>query len=296
MLNSSKADTPTKNPKAFKESYEFKWFHLIIYFVLLVGAFMSIMPFFYMVSTSLMTLGETINRQFLPKVPQWQNYAEAWTEAAFSRYFLNTVIITALTIIGLLCTSILAAYAFANIQFPGRESLFMVLLATMMIPGTVTFIPNFLMIRGEIIPWGSWMNTLQALTVPFIAKAFAIFLLRQFFKGIPKELWDAAQIDGAGHLKFLMAVVIPMSRPVILTVTLFTFVDAWNEFIWPLLVTTTPTWRPLGVGLWSFVSEAGPQTHWLMAGSVIVILPVLLVYFITQKYFTEGIATSGLKG
>ena len=290
-------DTATHTAKkSFKEPYEFKPFHLVIYFILIVGALICITPFFYMLSTSLMTLGETINKQAFPQVPQWQNYSEAWTEAKFSRYFLNTVIITAVTIVGLLITSILAGYAFANINFPGREALFMVLLATMMIPGTVTFIPNFLMVRGEIIPWGSWINTLPALTVPFLAKAFAIFLLRQFFKGIPKELWDAAQIDGAGHFRFLTAVVIPMSRPVILTVTLFTFIDAWNEFIWPLLVTTTSTWRPLGVGLWTFVSEAGPETQLLMAGSVIVILPVLFVYFVTQKYFTEGIATSGLKG
>ncbi len=288
--------TQAPKSKKYKEPYEFSWFHLIIYFILIVGALICITPFFYMVSTSLMTLGETINKQLLPSVPQFQNYSEAWTEAAFSRYFLNTIVITATTIIGLLVTSILAAYAFANIQFPGRDVLFMILLATMMIPGTVTFIPNYLMIRGEIIPWGSWMNTLAALTVPFIAKAFAIFLLRQFFKGIPKELWDAAQIDGAGHLRFLTAVVIPMSMPVILTVTLFTFVDSWNEFIWPLLVTTNSAWRPLGVGLWSFVNEAGPETHLLLAGSVIVILPVLVVFFFTQKYFTEGIATSGLKG
>jgi ABC-type glycerol-3-phosphate transport system permease component len=172
----------------------------------------------------------------------------------------------------------------------------MVLLATLMIPGTVTFIPNLLMIRGDIIPWGSWLNSLPALTVPFMAKAFAIFLLRQFFRNIPKELWDAARIDGAGHLRFLVLVVVPLSKAPILTVTLLTFIDSWNEFVWPLLVTTNATWRPLGVGLWTFVSEAGPQTHLLMAGAVITIIPVLIIYFVTQKHFTEGIASSGLKG
>lgn len=276
--------------------YEFRLSHLPIYLVLTIGAIIAITPFFYMVSTSLMTLGETINRQMIPKAPQWINYSDAWTGADFSKYFLNTVIITALIIFGLLATSILAGYAFANIEFPGRETIFMLLLATLMIPGTVLFIPNFLMVRGTVVPWGSWLNTLPALTVPFMAKAFAIFLLRQFFRGIPKELWDAARIDGAGHLRFLAAVVVPMSVPVILTVTLLTFVDAWNEFLWPLLVTTTPRWRPLGVGLWTFVNEAGPQTHLLMAGAVITIIPVIIVYFVTQRYFTEGIATSGLKG
>jgi len=172
----------------------------------------------------------------------------------------------------------------------------MVLLATLMIPGTVTFIPNLLLIRGQIIPWGSWMNSLPALTVPFMASAFIIFLLRQFFISVPNELYDAAVIDGAGHMRFLTSVVLPMSKPVLMTATLLTFVTAWNEFLWPLLVTTTATWRPLGVGLYTFISEAGPQTHLLMAGTVITVVPVLVVYFFTQKQFTEGIATSGLKG
>src|SRR5690606_31788923 len=138
--------------------------------------------------------------------------------------------------------------------------------------------------------------TLPALTVPFMATAFIIFLLRQFFVSIPNELYDAAVIDGAGHLRFLTAVVVPMSKPVLMTATLLTFVTSWNEFLWPLLVTTTPQWRPLGVGLYTFLSEAGPETHLLMAGTVITVLPVLIIYFFTQKQFTEGIATPGLKG
>ena len=282
--------------KRVREAYEFKLSHLPIYLILTVGAIICLTPFLYMISTSLMTLGETILRQLVPDVPQWQNYAEAWNDADFSLYFRNSVIITAVTILGILFTSILAGYAFARIEFPGRNVIFMLVLATLMIPGTVTFIPNLLLIRGEIIPWGSWMNSLPALTVPFMANAFSIFLLRQFFMQIPRELWDAARIDGAGHLRFLTAVVIPMSRPVIMVVTLLTFVAAWNEFIWPLLVTTTSTWRPLGVGLYTFVSEAGPETHLIMAGAMITMLPILIVYFITQKFFTEGIATSGLKG
>ncbi len=282
--------------RASKAPYEFRLVHLPIYLVLLVGAIVAVIPFFYMISTSLMTLGETINRQVLPDAPQFANYAEAWGEADFSQYFLNSVIITALTLAGLLFTSVLAGYAFARIEFPGRELVFMMLLATMMIPTTVTFIPNFLLVRGDVIPWGSWLNTLPALTVPFMANAFSIFLLRQFFAGIPNELWDAARLDGAGHTRFLRSVVIPMSRPVIMTVTLLGFIVAWNEFLWPLLVTTTPTWRPLMVGLYTFITEAGPETQLLMAGAVITIIPVLVIYFFTQKQFTEGIATSGLKG
>jgi len=177
---------------------------LLLYAVLILGGFLAFLPFFWMLSTSLMTLGETINRQWLPKAAQFVNYQEAWTEARFEKYFLNSIIITAVTLAGLLTTSILAGYSFARINFFGRNFLFAVLLATMMIPESVTMIPNFLMIRGSIIPLpgGTWLNKLPALTVPFMANAFSIFLLRQFFVQIPNELWDAARIDGAGHLRF----------------------------------------------------------------------------------------------
>lgn len=276
---------------------------ILIYAVLILGAVLAILPFFWMVSTSFMTLGETINKQWLPKVPQFSNYVEAWTEAKFGKYFLNSVIITVVTLTGLLTTSVLAGYAFGRIKFFGRDVLFAILLSTMMIPESVTMIPNFLMIRGDIIPlpglpgWsGSWLNHLPALTVPFMANAFSIFLLRQFFIQIPDELWDAARIDGAGHLRFLLQVVLPISKAPVMTVMLFSFIGSWNAFLWPLLVTTKPTWRPLMVGLWTFVTEAGPETQLLMAGAVITVVPILIMYFLTQKQFTEGIATTGLKG
>lgn len=271
---------------------------VLLYLILIFGAVLATIPFFWMVSTSLMTLGETITRQWVPKAPQLTNYKEAWYEAKFYKYFLNSVIITSTTLVGLLTTSILAGYAFGRIKFWGRDVIFAFLLSTMMIPESVTMIPNFLLIRGDIIPLpgGSWLNTLQALTVPFMASAFSIFLLRQFFRKIPDELWDAARMDGAGHLRFLVQIVLPISKAPILTVTIFAFIGSWNAFLWPLLVTTRDTWRPLMVGLWTFVTEAGPETHLLMAGAVITVIPILIMYFFTQKQFTEGIATTGIKG
>lgn len=271
---------------------------IVLYVVLILGTVVAILPFFWMVSTSLMSLGETINKQWLPKAPQFENYLEAWTEARFAKYFLNSVIISLVTISGLLTTSILAGYAFGRIRFFGREIIFALMLATMMIPESVTMIPNFIMIRGDIIPLpgGTWLNRLPALTIPFMANAFSIFLLRQFFRKIPNELWDAARMDGAGHLRFLVKVCLPLSKAPILTVLIFAFISSWNAFLWPLLVTTKPDWRPLMVGLWTFVSEAGPETHLLMAGAVITIIPLLILYFFTQKQFTESIATTGLKG
>ena len=169
----------------------------------------------------------------------------------------------------------------------------------MMIPEVVTIMPHVLIIRGDVIPlpFGpSWMNTLQGITVPLMANAFSIFLLRQFFLKFPNELWEAAKMDGCGHLRFLITIVIPMSKPIIFTVGLFGFINAWNSFMWPMIVTTTEKWRPLTVGIYSFITEAGPDTHLLMAASVISIIPVLIVYFFTQKQFTDSIATLGIKG
>jgi ABC-type glycerol-3-phosphate transport system permease component len=226
------------------------------------------------------------------------NFVEAWNEAKFGKYFFNSVFITAGTLTGLLFTSILAGYAFARINFKGRDLIFALFLATMMMPESVTWIPNFLMIRGAIVPLpgGSWLNTFWALTVPFVANAFSIFLLRQFFAQVPMDLWDAARIDGCDHTRFLVQIVLPISKAPIMTVLLFGFTASWNAFTWPLLVTTNDTWRPMMVGLWTFVQEAGPQTHLLMAGAVISLIPILIIYFLTQKQFTEGIATTGLKG
>lgn len=297
MAQSISTSAPTKKLKD-KNSLGYIAGRVLLYSFLVVAAVICIFPFFWMVSTSFMDIGETINRKILPEVPQWVNFTEAWRQAKFSKYFMNSVLITIGTLAGLLFTSILAGYAFGRIEFKGKNIIFALFLATMMIPESVTIIPNMLMIRGVILPLpgGSWLNTYWALTVPFIANAFSIFLLKQFFAGVPKELWDAARIDGCDHLRFLIQVVLPISKAPIMTVLLFGFTGAWNAFTWPLLVTTKETWRPLMVGLWGFVSEAGPQTNLLMAGAVITLVPILIIYFLTQKQFTQGIATTGLKG
>ncbi|MFN8441222.1 MAG: carbohydrate ABC transporter permease [Caldilineaceae bacterium] len=270
----------------------------LLYVILIVAAVVAMVPFYWMISTSLMTYGETALRHWLPEVPQFSNYTEAWSQAKFSKYFFNSVVITAVTLIGQLTTSILAGYAFARIKFVAREFIFSVMLSTMMIPGTVTMIPNLLIIRGDVVPLpgGSWLNTLQGITVPYMVSVFSIFLLRQFFAQIPWELWDAARLDGAGHLGFLLRIVLPISQAPILTVLIFGFINAWNDFVWPLLVTTRDTWRPIMVGLWTLSSEAGPETQLIMAASVITIIPILVLYFLTQKQYTEGIAATGLKG
>jgi len=270
---------------------------LLIYIVLLFGAFIALVPFLYTVSVSLMNLTEATGGRFLPGTPQWGNYIQAWNDAKFSLYFMNSVKLTLITVTGELVFCTLAAYTFARMEFPGKGFLFALLLSTLMLPEAITWVPNFITVSwlGRISPI-PWINNWPALTIPFMASAFGIFLLRQFFQQVPNELWDSAQIDGAGHLRYLWAVIVPLSRAPIMTLGLFGFIGSWNSLAWPILVTTTPEWRPISYGLLAFLDEAGSFFHLQMAGSMITIAPILLIYFFTQKTFIEGIATSGLKG
>jgi ABC-type glycerol-3-phosphate transport system permease component len=268
----------------------------LIYLVLAVGAFISLVPFAYMISTSLKSLGEALGASFFPSELHFGNYVVAWKRALFSQYFFNSVKITAITLAGSTITSVLAAYAFARIEFPGRDALFGLLLSSLMIPIMVTIIPNFLLVTwlGRIGPI-RWINNWPALTIPFMGSAFNIFLLRQFFAQVPDELWDAARIDGAGHLRFLLQIVLPLSKAPLMVIIVLEFIQSWNSLAWPLLVTNTPDWRPISVGLNNFVSEAGQEYNLIMAGAFITIIPILVLYFFTQKQFTESIARSGLK-
>jgi len=283
----------------------------VMYTILIFFAIIAVTPFLWMISTSLMTNGEAQAAKLIPRDPQWDNYVTAWKEANFGKYFFNSVIISVTSIIGTLVITILAGYAFARINFTGRNIMFTLVLATLMIPESVTMIPNFLIVTANVFPLPSpistppflyigtehtWLDTLQGLTVPFMASAFSIFLLRQFFAQIPYELWEAARLDGAGHLLFLIRICLPIARPAILTVMLLTFIGSWNSFLWPLIITREDTWRPIVVGLYNFRTEGGNQTHLMMAAAFITILPMLVLYFVTQKTFTEGLATSGLKG
>jgi ABC-type glycerol-3-phosphate transport system permease component len=275
------------------------WGRAATFAVLLLGAIVAVMPFLYMASTSLKSLSETLTRMspipfnpdFWPRVPQWGNYVTAWMEASFSLYFKNSVVIALVTVLGVLVTSSLAAYAFAKIRFFGSNIIFSILLATLIIPESVYLVPNFI-----IVVRFRWYDTLAGLTAPFMASAFFIFLLRQFFAQLPNELLEVARIDGAGHVRSLFAIVIPLSRAPLSTVAFLAFIGSWNSLQWPLVATKSPRWRPITVGLTTFLSEAGPQAQLSMAGAVIAILPVLLIYFIAQKQFTEAIARSGIKG
>ena len=271
---------------------------IIPYIILFLVMFLSIYPLLYMISTSLMTSGEAANQYMFPKKLMFENYVEVWASNNFQKYTINSIIISFVVVTGVLCTSIPAAYAFAKIEFPFRDIIFYGLLISLMIPEIIALLPHLLIIRGDIfpLPFGpSWMNTLQGLTVPFFGNVFLIFLLRQYFKKIPNELWDAARMDGATHLFFLRKVVIPMSMPIIVTVALFAFILAWNSFAWPLLILTKDDWFPVTVSIYSFIREVGANYNLLMAASLISIAPVLLLYFFTQRLFLESISNFGLK-
>jgi ABC-type glycerol-3-phosphate transport system permease component len=280
------------------------WGKWMIYVVLVVGAILAIGPFLWMVSASFMTGNEVNMGKLLPRVWKPENFPIAWNRANFAQYVWNSARLTAISISGTLLLCIPAAYAFARMKFVGKNVLFAIMLATMMIPEIVTLIPNFLTVVwlgrfGEALCGEAcaWVDNWPALTIPFMASAFSIFLLRQFFMQIPNDLWDAAQIDGAGHFTFLRKIVVPLSKAPIMTIVTFSFIGSWNALLWPLLVTQTDEWRPVAVGLANFVSSDAPnETHLQMAASVLMALPILIMYFFTQKQFTEGIAASGLKG
>jgi ABC-type glycerol-3-phosphate transport system permease component len=270
---------------------------IFVYIVLGIGAFISLIPFVWMISTSLMSLGEALGSTFFPSELHFENYVKAWQTAQFSEYFINSVLITLITLVGQITFSVLAAYAFARIEFPGRDFIFSAMLSTMMIPAMVFTIPNFLTVTwlGRITPI-AWINNWPALTIPFMGSIFSIFMLKQFFAQVPNELFDAAQMDGAGHLRFLLQVVLPLSKAPLMVIIVLSFIGTWNSLAWPMLVTNTPDWRPISVGLMNFVDEAGQEVNLTMAGAFITIIPILIIYFFTQKQFTESIARSGLKG
>ena len=275
---------------------DFSW-KFLSYVILVIGAVISLVPFVWMMLASVMSLGESLGANFIPSQVHFENYIEAWQGAQFSHFLLNSVIITVITLAGELVFSVMAAYAFARIKFPGRDIIFTVLLASMMIPGVVTMIPNLLTVTwlGRIGPI-KWIDNWPALTIPFMGSVFSVFLLRQFFAQIPEDLFEAAKIDGAGHWRMLTRVALPLSSAPILVITVLSFIGSWNSLAWPLLVTNSPKWLPIAVGLYNFVTDQGSKVNLIMAGSVITIIPILVLYFLTQRQFTESIARSGLKG
>lgn len=264
-----------------------------LYLVLVLGALYAATPFVWMLLTSLKTHGEALAQPptVLPNVWHFHNYVTAWQAAPFARYFLNTFFICFCVVIGIAITSTLAAYAFARMEFYGRNVLFVLLLTTLMIPFETIIIPNFIIIKNL-----HWINTYPALIVPWIASVFSVFLLRQFFGQLPQDLFDSAQLDGAGHFRMLWSIVLPLSKGPLAAVMLFAFLGSWNSLLWPLIITNSQSIRPIQLGLTVFLNQEGTEPHLLMAASAFTIAPIVLLYFVAQRQFMEGFASSGLKG
>ncbi len=265
----------------------------LIYIGLSAGAVVMLVPFVWMVSTSLKTPAAVFvyPPEWLPNPVVWKNYADVTRTMPFLRYLLNTAFVAGSVTFLQLVVSSLAAYAFARLRFPGRDRLFLAYLATLMVPGQVTLIPDFL-----IVKYLGWIDTYQALIIPQVFSAFGTFLLRQFFLTIPRDLEDAARIDGASLFGFYRKILLPLSGPALATLCVFTFTAQWNNFLWPLIVVNDAQMRTLTVGLRALVGQFTVQYQLLMAGSVISLVPMVVIFLLAQRAFVRGIAMTGLGG
>ena len=269
----------------------------ISFTLLALGSIIIVSPLLWMLSTSFKSITGVYQfpPELIPRPIIWNNYLDAWNSANFPRYFLNSIIVAVVVTLGELTTSSLAAFAFARMQFRGKNLLFLMVLGTLMIPKEILLIPNYVILKKL-----DWLNSYLALTVPFMAGAFGIFILRQHFLTIHQDLEDAAVMDGCSRLRFLASIVIPNSKPALAAVAVFSFITNWNSYIWPLIVTRDDSLRTIQVGLSAFkdAQTSGANTNWplLMAASVTALIPVVMIYAFAQQWFTEGYITSGIRG
>jgi ABC-type glycerol-3-phosphate transport system permease component len=266
----------------------------IVYALLLAGSIIFLFPFLWMVSTSLKASSELYiwPPAWIPEQLLFSNYTEAWVILPFSTFYWNTLKVVILTIIGRVISCTLVAYGFARMRFPERDFLFVVLLGTMMLPGQVTMIPLY-MLFAKI----KWINSILPLVVPsFFGNAFHIFLLRQFFLTIPRELDDAAKIDGCGYLRTLTSIILPLAMPVIGVVTIFTFNAAWNNFLGPLIYLQTLEQFTIAVGMRMFQRREDIDVSYLMAMAVVALIPQIAVFFFAQRQMVQGVVLTGIKG
>jgi multiple sugar transport system permease protein len=264
---------------------------LLLFLLLALGSFIMLAPFLVMLVVSLFPIEAFLTRDFSLDQLTLQNYVETFQVVPFARYYLNSAIVAiSVTVLQILISS-LAAFAFARLRFRGRDALFILYLATLMIPFQVTLIPNFLIINRL-----GWYDTYLALTVPLLFSAFSTFLLRQYYRGIPLEMDEAARMDGASSFRIWWQVILPLSGPVLAALAVFVFQATWNDFLWPLVVTGSEEMRTIPIGLAYFVGQYSTAWNLLMAGSVIALLPVLAIYLLAQKSFVQGITLTGMGG
>jgi ABC-type glycerol-3-phosphate transport system permease component len=267
--------------------------HLILHLILWVGVFVFIFPFLWMISSSLKPLYDLFEMppRLIPRTFKWSNYADVFDRVDFVRLYTNSIIVAVATTIGQVTTSALAAYAFGRLRFPGRDKLFLLYLATMMVPFQVRMIPTFILLRSFRM-----LNSYGALFLPHVFTAFGTFLLRQFFITIPKDLEESALMDGAHYPRIFAQIILPLCRPALAALAIFTFLASWNEFIWPLIVVNDVRLMTIPLGI-AFMQDSY-TTEWnlMMAGVLMGTIPVILMFILGQKQMIRGITLSGLKG
>jgi len=270
----------------------------LIYLILIVGSAVALIPLIWTLSTALKTPPQLKDwpPQWIPNPIAWHNFGDALQILPFGRYFANTMVLVAAAEIGALITCSFVAYGFSRLEFPGREPLFLLLISTMLMPYIVRLVPLFVF-YGQI----GWLNTYLPIAIPDLLgrNAFYIFLLRQFFRGIPFELSDAARIDGANDFRIWWSIILPLAKPVLATVAIFAFQNTWDDFLGPLIyMGGDPNMRTMAVGLYQFKNVPGGDTYtqYLMAMSLIMILPILVIFALCQRYLIRGVTMTGLKG
>jgi multiple sugar transport system permease protein len=266
---------------------------VLLYFAIAGLFILVVFPFYWMIVTSLQPQDAvfSVPPQLWPRHVTFQNYIDAWNSAPWLRYFGNTLFVAVAATSISLVTSSLAAFAFACIDFKGKEALFSLVLSVLMIPAATTLIPNFLIIRTL-----GWYDKFYALIIPFAASVFGIFLLRQYFMSMPKELWEAAQIDGASRLRYFRSIALPLAKPAIVTIAINSFLGSWTSFLWPTVMTQSQDKQLIEVALNAFLGEKGQQWSQLAAASVFTTIPIVILFFFVQRQFIEGIGGGGIKG
>lgn len=266
---------------------------VLAYGVLLGGAALMLLPFWWMLATSVRLPDEvyTFPPDFWPDAWHWENFAKVVQAAPFARFFANTLLVATVVTAGNLLFSAMAGYAFARLEFKGRDAMFWLFLASMMIPGQVTMIPVFVLMSRL-----GWVDTYYGLTVPGLVGAYGIFLTRQYFLNLPADLENAARLEGAGEWHVFWHIALPLAKPVLMVLGVFTFMGAWTDFLWPLLMTNSMELRTLEVGLSVFKTQYTVNWPLQMAASLLIQLPVIALFIATQKYFTRGIVLTGMKG
>lgn len=273
------------------------------YFGLFLVVMVIGLPLFWMLSGSLKSLREiyTFPPEWIPRNPRWENFREAWESQPFARFYLNSIIITFFGTGAQMICGVLCAYAFAFLRFPAKNWVFLGVLAALMVPPEVVILPNFLFFGNTVRDWfgleENWVNTYQALVLPGAATAFGTFLMRQGFMALPRDILDAAKVDGAGHLRTMFGIVLPVAKPIVITFMMISMVNKWNDYLWPLVITRTTEMRPITVGV-RLLFDAEGNNNWgvIMAGTTFVILPLLIIYLFGQRYIIAGLTAGATKG